>query len=163
MGVDDNSPIIGYDVYVKNKGGSFKDTGDLCVATSATETSCKIKQEALREDPFSLDWGDEVVAKITTRYENKKTLESEDGGEAILMTNPDPPTDLREDETKRTSNSIGIAWNEPNFKGGDISEYLEYRVWQKYRGGVYEVKIVKKDPYLTLVGLTAGQEYYFMV
>jgi hypothetical protein len=115
----------------------------------------------LTEDPFNLDWGMEVVSTVTIRYANGKTLASEDGGEAVLITKPDPPTGLTEDETKRTSVSIGATWSEPVFGGG--AEYLSYRVWQKYQGGSFKVVQEVRDVFIVLVGLTPGQTYYYVV
>lgn len=103
-----------------------------------------------------------MKAEIEIKYSNGRSLRTYEGGEARILTNPDAPTDLSEDNSKRTSNSMGIKWKPPSFLGGDIK--VSYNVYEKYQGGSeYRVKINKLDPYFIIVGCTVGTTYFYKV
>lgn len=50
----------------------------------------------LRNAPYSLDWGDSVYAKVVAINVYGESVESDEGNNGYITTNPDPPTALME-------------------------------------------------------------------
>ena len=65
-------------------------------------TFCLIPVDVLTAEPYSLQVGDEVNAKVSTVYTNGKLKQSLEGGGAIIETLPGAPTNLRSDESGNT-------------------------------------------------------------
>lgn len=65
--------------------------------TSSTSTTCSIPVTVLRSEPYSLEWGSSVFAKVYAINIYGNSLESEEANGAIITTTPDKPTDLLED------------------------------------------------------------------
>jgi hypothetical protein len=84
------------------------------------------------------------------------------GNGAVILTNPDSPANLREDETQRTSNSITIIWDEGSSNGG--ANILDYRVSFDQSTGDFIVQAegVTSRTYTTIT-LTSGTIYSFKV
>lgn len=62
----------------------------------------------LRQDPYLLEWGDSVVAKVIATNARGDSAESLEGNGATLMTNPDTPINFAEDMSLRTASTIGL-------------------------------------------------------
>ena len=60
--------------------------------TASVSTSCTIQVSKLRAEPFSLEWGTSVYAKIIAINIYGDSVISEPGNGAIIITNPDTPT-----------------------------------------------------------------------
>ena len=60
--------------------------------TASVGTSCTIQVAKLRAEPFSLEWGTSVYAKIIAINIYGDSVISEPGNGAIIITNPDTPT-----------------------------------------------------------------------
>lgn len=60
--------------------------------TASVGTSCTIQVSKLRAEPFSLEWGTSVYAKIIAINIYGNSVISEQGNGAIIITNPDTPT-----------------------------------------------------------------------
>jgi hypothetical protein len=82
-----------------------------------------IPVSVLKAAPFSLDWGDSVYAKIVATNIKGNSLSSDAGNGAIIVTNPDPPTNLAENSADRSYTVIGLTWDEPYNGGSTITEY----------------------------------------
>lgn len=65
-------------------------------ATPAVLTfrTCSIPITVLRSDPFSLDWGSSINAKVRATNIVGSSDYSADGDGAIILTVPDPPVNL---------------------------------------------------------------------
>jgi len=59
--------------------------------TASVGTSCTIQVSKLRAEPFSLEWGTGVYAKIMAINIYGNSVISEPGNGAIIITNPDTP------------------------------------------------------------------------
>jgi hypothetical protein len=55
-----------------------------------------VSKNALRTDPYNLPWGAEIWAQVTAINAYGESLVSEIGNGAVILTYPDPPTDLVE-------------------------------------------------------------------
>lgn len=105
--------------------------------TVSTLTTCQIPVAVLRESPYSLEWGDDVYAKVIATNVYGDSTESLEGNGAYITTNPDAPTDLTEIYAERTRSTLGISWIAPVFTGGDVIE--DYRVNIRIQGETYSV------------------------
>jgi len=90
-------------VLIRTEGGEYVVESEECdTKEDAVDLECFIPVTVLTEEPYSLTWGDKVRAKIRVLYDNGHTKTSNAGGEGILQTIPDAPTDLEEDESRRS-------------------------------------------------------------
>ena len=90
-----------------------------------TAKSCTIPISVLRETPFSLPWGSNVIAKILATNNLGSSGYSQNGSGANILTKPDAPTSLAEDTLLRSPTTLGINWISPTFNGGaPITNYL---------------------------------------
>jgi hypothetical protein len=64
----------------------------------------------LRAEPFSLDWGASVFAKLFATNQYGDSEISLAGNGAIITTTPDAPINLVEVYTQRTKSTIGLEW-----------------------------------------------------
>ena len=62
-------------------------------------TSCSVPIATLRADPFLLPWGSSIWARIIATNVNGDSSASSDGNGAIILTNPDAPYNLLNDES----------------------------------------------------------------
>ena len=93
---------------------------------SSTDITCTVPVTALRAEPFSLDWGTSVFAKVIAINLYGDSLESSEGNGAVITTTPDVPTDVDEFYAQRTKSTLGLSWIAPVFTGGAVIE--DYRV-----------------------------------
>lgn len=130
--------------------------------TSSTSTTCSIPVTVLRSEPYSLEWGSSVFAKVYAINIYGNSLESEEANGAIITTTPDKPTDLLEDYSQRTKSTLGLTWTAPVFTGGAVID--DYRINYRVFGGVYSVL---QDGIIgtsyTATNLNAGSTYEFTV
>jgi hypothetical protein len=124
------SPITGYKLEIKKSDGTYSEELTQCDARRdpiPTALTCMVTKSALRTDPYNLQWGDDVWARVTAINLYGDSLVSEPGNGAKLLTYPDPPINLVEDWSPKTQTTIGIAWEDSAFDGG--SAFTTYRVW----------------------------------
>ena len=90
---DGGSPITGFTVSVREiDGESFSvETANCDVSPNLT---CTIPVSTLRAEPYSLEWGSSVYAKVLATNAYGDSLESKAGNGAVILTAPSPPTDL---------------------------------------------------------------------
>ena len=130
--------------------------------SASTETSCTIPVGVLRAAPFSLDWGDEVYAKVYAFNTYGNSLNSLEGNGAIITTTPDVPTDLEEVYAQRTKSTLGLAWVAPVFTGGAVID--DYRVNFALQGQAFSVLATGVvDTTYIATDLTFGQTYEFKI
>jgi len=83
-----------------------------------SERTCSLPVSTLLESPFSLDYGDSVIARIVATNALGDSVASADGSNTVLMTNPDPATNLREDLSARSASTLGFEWDDGVNDGG---------------------------------------------
>ena len=94
--------------------------------TLSTDLTCTIPATILREAPFNLLWGDNIIAKVVAINSYGNSDESQQGSGAVIITKPGAPTSLSEDSSLRTAASIKLNWIEPTIVGG--TKILDYKV-----------------------------------
>jgi hypothetical protein len=160
---DGGSPITGYTVLLRhNDGLSFSVDIANCDMSSSTDVTCTIPVTALKAEPFSIDWGTGVYAKVYATNIYGDSSESEAGNGAVILTAPSAPTDLAENLSDRSTTTLGFTWVAPSFIGGSI--VIDYRVSMAIAGQSFSVldSSVTDTAYLAS-GLVSGTNYEFRV
>jgi hypothetical protein len=80
----------------------------------------------LTSAPYSLQFGDSVIAKVIATNSKGSSTESSTGSGATIITVPDAPISLLEDTSQRTISDLGITWSDGASDGG--SPIIDYRV-----------------------------------
>ena len=162
---DNGSPIQGYMVYIMHGDlTSFSVDATHCdgsLPSVIASTECDIPISTLRAGAFQLPWGSSIYAKVNAYNLYGSSKASPLGNGAVILTYPDPPANVSEDSTQRTSNSITVIWDEA-FNGG--ATILDYRVSFDQGTGVYVVltEAVTQRKY-TAITLTSGITYNFKI
>ena len=157
------SAITGYKVLIQQSDSQFVEELVNCNMTNSVLTTCQIPVSLLRTNPFNLDWGSEVVAKVIAFNSLGESGESQASSGALLITIPTQPLGLTDLPAEAKAGSIKLSWNVPGFIGG--SEISEYLLWYA-EGSATEFKelaVVLMATSYTADQLTAGAEYRFYV
>jgi hypothetical protein len=159
---EQGSPIQGYHVYIRSID-PLAFSMELAHCDGAQEVIrdgryCSIPTATLMSPPFSLQWGDEIWAKVIAYNEYGMSEESDAGNGATIYTYPDAPIDLREIVASRTSSSTEIQWDDGASDGG--SPIIDYRIsWDRgLDEWEYLVSGVIYETY-TATGLDFGTTY----
>ena len=80
----------------------------------------------MRAEPFNLNWGDSVHAKLKATNVKGTSSYSSSGNGAILITNPDAPVSLAEVYAQRSESTLGLSWSEGAYDGE--SPVIDYRI-----------------------------------
>jgi len=118
---------------------------------------------SLTANPFSLNYGDSIVAKIIAINFYGESVESDAGNGAIVLLVPDPPVGLADNTAVTTAYVIGFTWNDGISTGG--SPIIDYRITYDQSIGVYITldEGILTNSYSTKVVLTPGAAYAFKV
>ena len=92
----------------------------------STDLTCTIPVSTLKSEPYSIDWGTGVYAKVLATNIYGDSLVSEAGNGAVILTAPSAPSDLAENLADRSTTTLGFTWTAPSFIGG--STVIDYRV-----------------------------------
>lgn len=92
------------------------------------------------------------------------------GHGATIITNPDPPRNLSEDNNQRSSDTLGLTWNTGQQGGRRLSTYsdghspiIDYRINMAVNGGSFSVLDSTTESSYLVTGLTAGTTYDFFI
>ena len=163
---NNGSPILGYLILIRQSDlTTFSADQTNCDGSQQAiidATECSIPISTLRAGAYNLPWGASVYAKVQAYNLYGSSLASGTGNGAVILTNPDPPENLREDETKRSSNSITLLWDLA-YNGG--AAIIDFRIsYDEGLGGAYVLLAegVTSQTY-TAITLTSGVTYQFKV
>lgn len=118
----------GYKVVIANSAGFlFSEDTVNCDMSASTETSCTFPAIALSGSPFSLQGGDQIVAKVSAINRAGEGEFSEPGSGGIYVTAPTAPRFVLNDADNTTPTQIGLTWTQPQSNGG--AAILAYQVW----------------------------------
>jgi hypothetical protein len=84
---------------------------------------------------YNLDGGDSVYAKVVAVNFYGESAHSTAGNGAYYTRVPDPPVNVGEDVSLRTSTDNGLIWDDGSNNGGVAIE--DYRINMREQGGVY--------------------------
>ena len=134
--------------------------GGFSAITSALQ--CAIPVAVFKAEPFSLEWGDSVHAKLFATNSEGDSIISEPGNGAYITTNPDPPINLVERYSDRSPTTLGLTWQPAAFTGGDI--IIDYQISIAVQGGTFTILASNLlEPEYQAVDLTPGVIYEFKV
>ena len=155
--------ITGYKVLIQQSDSEFVEEIVNCDMSNSVLTTCQIPVSLLRTNPFNLDWGSEVFAKVIAFNNLGESSESQASAGALLITVPTQPLGLTDLPTEAKAGSIKLTWNVPGFIGG--SEISEYLLWYAEGSATEftELAVVSQATSYTADQLTAGAEYRFYV
>jgi hypothetical protein len=99
---DNGSQILGYMIYIRESDlATFTVDSTHCDGSQATvisDTECSIPISTLRAGAFQLPWGSSIYAKVHAYNLYGSSAASGLGNGAVILTNPDAPSNVREDE-----------------------------------------------------------------
>jgi hypothetical protein len=97
---ENGAAITSYTVYIRgNDGISYFTELSNCDGSDATiiaQTRCTIHVSLLTAEPFVLDWGSRVWAKVVATNIKGDSLESDEGTGALIISYPDASVNLVE-------------------------------------------------------------------
>lgn len=144
-----------------------------CDGTDSTilaNTQCTISLTILEAVPYSLSLGESVFAKVLASNVKGDSSESDVGSGALIITQPDPPLNLAENEAERSATSIGLTWSITSDGGRRLSTYsngyssvVDYEVSINQDGGAYSILATTVEMSYVAIDLTAGITYGFKV
>lgn len=82
--------------------------------------------DSLTADPFLLEFGDSVFAKVVAINYYGESVESDFGNGAVIQLVPDAPINLQDNVAVTTAYVIGFTWETGSSTGG--SPILDYRI-----------------------------------
>ena len=84
--------MTGYTVSVRQSDGStFAVDLVNCDMSASVETSCVVPVATVRSEPYNLEWGSEVYAKVSAKNIYGDSAESEAANGAIIIKEPAAP------------------------------------------------------------------------
>jgi len=106
------SPITGYIVTIRKSDQlTFSEELTNCDMSASTAVTCTIPALTLREAPFNLLWGAQIIARVTAINAYGNSVESEQVNGATIITAPDAPIDLTEDSASRSASAVTLTWS----------------------------------------------------
>lgn len=73
--------------------------------------------------PYVIDWGSGIYAKISAINVVGNSDFSDEGNGAVILTIPDPPSDLSNNDAITSSSQIGLSWSAASDGGTPILDY----------------------------------------
>lgn len=165
---DGGVSLQGYRLYIKTHNGDFVQDPTNCDAETDAiiiqNSACTIPVTTLRQPPFALTTGEDVVAKVIAFNSIGDSAESVEGQGATIPAEgsvPGAPTSLQRIEPTDTTQA-SISWSAPSDDGGSV--VTGYRVVYDQGSNSYtEADDNVAGTQFTKTGLTAGQAYKFKV
>ena len=77
----------------------------------------------LKGIPYEIEWGASIFAKVIAINVAGNSLASNEGNGAVILTNPDPPTDVTNVAANTDGSNIGLSWNAAGDGGSPIIDY----------------------------------------
>jgi hypothetical protein len=154
------SVITAYTLAIQESNGIMFTPYASCVIAIV----CTVPITVLQNAPYNLAWGDSVYATVQATNAAGSSSVSAPGNGAPLVTNPDEPNFLANDNAITSSTVIGITWAAPTVVGG--TPVIDYQVsWDQGTGAPYAVLAsnIGALSYTTTTALTPGKFYNFIV
>lgn len=124
------SPITSYQILIQHADGvSYSEYLETCDGSQPTiiqNEQCIVSSIVLNAEPFNIDWGQSVYAKVSASNTYGSSEFSEPGNGGVILTNPDAPVNLAEDLSGRSQNSIAFTWSQGALNGG--ASVIDYRI-----------------------------------
>jgi len=80
----------------------------------------------LQASPYNLPWGSSIHATVLATNVVGSSASSVAGNGAVILTNPDPPTELNNNAAVSSATVIAMTWTAPSVVGG--TPVIDYRI-----------------------------------
>jgi hypothetical protein len=105
--------ITAYIIKIREGDGinfSADSTCNGALSTVVSDLSCEVPISVLRDQPYSLAWGQTVVATVIAVNSYGESANSQPGGIAKILRVPDVPKNLANVPAITTGTQIGLTW-----------------------------------------------------
>jgi hypothetical protein len=131
-------------------------------STILSARSCTVPSYTLTQAPFGLAWGSSINAKVIATNIRGESLSSDAGNGAVILTNPDAPITLANDESVTVGNQIGLTWSAGVEDGG--TPVIDHRILFAAGADAFTTLDSNIIGYsYTAINLDAGTSYKFKV
>ena len=142
MPFDGSSPILGYRVEIRQSDGiTFTEEPLSCNGYDSAiklALKCSVPLNTLVVPPYSLPWGSEVYARVTSINIVGESLPSTEGNGAIILAVPNAPLNLVNVPEITSGRQIGLQWDKAAEEGG--TGVLDFTInYADSNGGTYSV------------------------
>ena len=113
--------------------------------------------------PYNLAWGDSIFATVIATNAVGSSNASDAGYGAVISTNPNPPSSLKNNAAITSASIVALTWDPPTEIGG--TPVIDYRVSWDQETGDYTVIAsgITTTSYTTTATLTPNTVYKFKV
>lgn len=108
---DNGAEITSYTITFREVDLEFSANTVNCdgsLSSVVASRTCYLPVSVFKAEPYSLPWGDGVYAKVVATNAKGDSETSDEGNGCIIIYNPDPPVDVREDTQYRSVDTLGI-------------------------------------------------------
>lgn len=123
-----------------------------------TNRACFVPVSIVLAAPYNLPWTSSIFATVSATNAYGTSADSAPGDGAVIVTVPNPPTNLANNSTLTTAYQIGFTWSPATFNGG--TPLISYKI--NYDQGIGVWMMLQQNVLVTnylLTGLTAGRTY----
>ena len=116
----------------------------------------------LRLNPFIIQWGSSIYARIVATNVYGSSKASDAGNGAVILTYPDAPTNLAVNSEITVGSTVGLTWDEGAQNGG--TAVLDYTVYSRSSlENDWTIRSSIVGTSATLVNFNLGLTYFFKV
>jgi len=116
----------------------------------------------LRLNPFIIQWGSSIYARIVATNFYGSSKASDAGNGAVILTYPDAPTNLAVNSEITVGSTVGLTWDEGAQNGG--TAVLDYTVYSRSSlENDWTIRSTIVGTSATLVNFNLGLTYFFKV
>jgi hypothetical protein len=127
---NNGSPVTSYSVYIGKADLTFALELQYCDGSSADVLAnhrCRVPQDILKAEPFLLDQGFSVYAKLFATNQFGDSIMSEVGNGALIALVPTSPLSLTNRADVTNYSSIGLQWEPCDDDGGAL--VIDYELY----------------------------------
>jgi hypothetical protein len=127
---ENGSSVTSYLVTIRQSDDStFTEDSTNCDGSNGTiltNRQCTVPITTLITSPYSLNTCDGVYVKISATNAKGTSSTSNEGNGGQIISAPDAPVSLTENDSERTSTNLGFTWSAGSSNGGSV--VIDYRI-----------------------------------
>ena len=124
------SAITSYTVKIRqNDSSTYTTLTTACSGSSQfvlTNRACFVPVSIVLAAPYNLPWTSSILATVSATNVYGTSADSTPGNGAVIVTVPNPPTNLANNASLTTAYQIGLTWSPATFNGG--TPLISYRI-----------------------------------
>jgi hypothetical protein len=121
--------ISSYTISLIDNTGTYVEDTTVCNGSDPAIVSaleCTIPSSHFITEPYELEWGTSIQAKVIATNVRGSSLQSDSGNGAVIETNPDAPVSLQDAPLVTAATQVGLTWLEGAANGG--TAVIDYRI-----------------------------------